>query len=417
MANPLCHPSEFQRNLISVEEEEAAIRCIREARKNGKTFDRYGGVEVEAYEKEFAAWTGTALATAVSSGTAAVHSALAALELEPGSEVICPPITDVGGISPVLFHLCIPRFADTHPGSFNVSADGIRAVLSPHTAAILVAHIAGEPCDMEAICALARSHGIPVIEDVAQAHGAVFQGRMCGSFGELGAFSLMGGKHHTSGGQGGMVSTSDPDLYVKAKAFADRGKHFSPQGVVNLTAGLNYRMTELEAAIGRVQLRRLPGFLKRRRQLAGRLSEHLRGSRMFSLGWMPKGAVSSYWFLRLHVQLDGTTATKTEIAAALNDNGIPAAPTYTSLVYHQPWFRERRIFGQSGLPWSLRQDLGQEMASIHCPNAEEALRNHLLISFNESLQDSTVDRIADALWDLEERYLQHAYLPAAVQSQ
>lgn len=154
---------------------------------------------MDAYEKEFAAHMGTRFATAVSSGTAAVHTAVASLNLEPGREVICPPISDPGGIGPVLASLCIPVFADTDPESFNVSPASVEAKVTSRTGAILVAHIAGEPCDMDGIMAVAKKHNLPVIEDAAQAHDATWAGRKVGSFGTFGAFSLMNGKHHSSG--------------------------------------------------------------------------------------------------------------------------------------------------------------------------------------------------------------------------
>jgi dTDP-4-amino-4,6-dideoxygalactose transaminase len=394
----------FKRSLIGAEERDAAMRAIDRAIENKSAFDRYGGEEVDAYEREFAAHMGTRFATAVSSGTAAVHTALAALDLEPGSEVICPPISDPGGIGPVLSSLCIPVFADTDPESFNVSAASVESKITSRTRAIMVAHIAGEPCDMEAIMSVASKHGLPVVEDSAQAHGATWGGGKAGSFGTLGAFSLMSGKHHTSGGQGGMVVTNDEALYWRAKSFADRGKGFGRPDVGGFL-GLNYRMTELEAAIGRVQLRRLPGFIRQRQDLAGRLEKRLAGSRLFALGWLPAPGKSSYWFLRIRVHLDRTTGSKEEIAAALRERGLPAAPTYTSIIYSQPWFKNKRTFGRSEIPWSLPQC--QHVPDYeHCaPNSELSMANHLLIAFNESLSMAVIEQVADAMLEVEQEFL------------
>ncbi|HWL53172.1 MAG TPA: DegT/DnrJ/EryC1/StrS family aminotransferase [Chthoniobacteraceae bacterium] len=403
-AQPLCPPGAFRRSLISEAEEAAALAAIRTARQEYTAFDRYGGVEVDAYEQEFAAHVGTRFATATSSGTAAIHTALAALDLPPGSEVVCPPITDPGAVSPILFHLLIPVFADTDGRTFNVTAEAIRKVITERTRAIIVAHIAGEPCDMDAIMEVAREHGLPVIEDVAQAHDATWNGRPCGSFGTLAAFSLMSGKHHTSGGQGGMVLTSDEKLYWRAKSFADRGKTFGQPGVGDF-AGLNYRMTELEAAIGRVQLRRLPGFVQHRRALAARLGQRLAGSSLFEIGSIPEKGVSVYWFLRLRVKRDDAETLKPAIAKALQEHGIPAAPTYTSIIYQQPWFAEKRVFGSSGIPWTLPQCQVVPEYEHCCPLAEKALREHLLISWNESLAEETIDRLADALAIIEKDYM------------
>lgn len=395
-----CAAGAFQRRLITEAEKEAALRVIERAIDAGTAFDRYGGEEVDAYEKEFAAHIGTRFATAVSSGTAAVHAALAALNLEPGSEVVCPPITDPGGIGPVLANLCIPVFADTHPESFNVQAESIAEAITPQTKAILVAHIAGEPCDMEAIMKVADRHGLPVVEDVAQAHDATWAGRRLGSFGTVSAFSLMSGKHHTSGGQGGMVTTDDEGLYWRAKSFADRGKNFGRPDVGG-HLGLNYRMTELEAAIGRVQLARLPGFIRRRQELAAALAVRLAESDMFSLGWLPEPGRSAYWFLRIRIRLENVAATKELIAGLLQKRGILAAPTYTSIIYRQPWFRDKMTFGNSGIPWTLPQCRRVPDYEDCCPNAEAALADHLMIAFNESVSDSTMHDMADAMLAVE----------------
>jgi len=397
-------PDSFKRSLLGEAEREAALAVFDRAIKHQTAFDRYGGEEVDAYEKEFAAHMGARFATAVSSGTAAVHTALASLNLEPGREVICPPISDPGGIGPVLALLCIPVFADTDPESFNVSAASVEARITPRTAAILVAHIAGEPCDMEAIMTVANKHNLPVIEDAAQAHDATWAGRKVGGYGTLGAFSLMNGKHHTSGGQGGMVTTNDETLYWRAKSFADRGKNYGREDVGGFL-GLNYRMTELEAAIGRVQLQRLPDFIQKRRELADRLSERLLDSALFSLGQIPEQGRSAFWFLRIRVHLDKASGDKTAIAAALRDHGVPAAPTYTSIIYNQPWFKNKRTFGSSEIPWSLPQ-CRYIPDYDHCaPNSERAMANHLLIALNESLSMDTMERVADAMLEVEQTFL------------
>ncbi len=402
-ASEAISPDAFKRSLLGAAEREAVLAVFDRAVAKQTAFDRYGGEEVDAYEKEFAAHMGTRFATAVSSGTAAVHTALAALDLEPGCEVICPPISDPGGIGPVLACMGIPVFADTDPETFNVSAASVEAKITPRTAAILVAHIAGEPCDMEAIMAIAEKHQLPVIEDAAQAHDATWAGRKAGSFGAFGAFSLMNGKHHTSGGQGGMVTTNDETLYWRAKSFADRGKSYGREDVGGFM-GLNYRMTELEAAIGRVQLRRLPGFIQKRRELAARLAARLQDSSLFSLGKIPSQGQSAFWFLRIRVHLEKATGDKAGIAAALREHGVPAAPTYTSIIYTQPWFKNKRTFGRSEIPWSLPQC--QHIPDYdHCaPNSERAMANHILIAMNESIAMDTMERTADAMREVERAF-------------
>jgi len=391
------------RHLIGPEERRAVLAVIDRAIADGTAFDRYTGTEVDAYETEFARWIGTKHATAVSSGTAAIHTALAALDLEPGSEVVCSPITDPGAVMPVLWNQCIPVFADTAPGSYNVSAATVEAALSDRTAAIVVGHIAGEPCAIAEIAALAARHNLPLIEDCAQSHGATWRGRAVGTFGTLAAFSMMSGKHHTSGGQGGMVVTDREDLYWEAKRFGDRGKPFHSDEATNLRLGCNYRMTELAAAMGRVQLKRLPEIIARRRAMAARLAGRLARTRAFSFGTIPDGAAPTWWFLRIKVDLGRLSADKAQVAKALAAEGVPAAATYTTLIHEQRWFLDRRTLGRSSLPWSLPGVRPIDYAGA-CPNAAQAAREHLFCQFNESMDEATIDGMGWAFEKVERAY-------------
>jgi len=195
--------------------------------------DRYGieETEVDLYEKEFADYFGVKYATAVSSGTAAIHSALGALKLEPGDEIITSPITDPGTIAPILFQNCIPVFADVDYEILNINPESVKEKITERTKVIIVVHFAGQPANIDPVMELAKEHDLIVIEDCAQAHGAKHKERYVGTIGDIGCFSLMSGKHMTSGGQGGMVITNDEELYWNAKRFADRGKPFNPASV------------------------------------------------------------------------------------------------------------------------------------------------------------------------------------------
>ena len=233
------------RDQIDDREVAAIMRVVERARTEGGAFERYGGVEVDAYENEFAAHMGCKWGNAVSHGTGAVHTAIGALRLDAGSEVICSPITDPGAIMPVLMQNCIPIFADADPETQNMDPASVRERITPRTKAIVCGHIAGQPCDMDAIMAIAAEHNLWVVEDCAQAHDAEYKGKKAGSIGHMGCYSLMSGKHSTAGGQGGMVVTNDENLYWQAKRFADRGKPFNSDAPGNMFVGINYRMTEL----------------------------------------------------------------------------------------------------------------------------------------------------------------------------
>ncbi|MCX7704871.1 MAG: DegT/DnrJ/EryC1/StrS family aminotransferase, partial [bacterium] len=178
------------RIMFGEEEKQAAMTIIEKTMTGNQALDRYGGVEVDAYEQEFAQFFGEKFATAVSSGTAAIHSAIAALHLEPGSEVITSPITDPGAVMPIVFQQCIPIFCDVIYDTLNPSPQSIEENITDKTGAIIVVHIAGFPSRIDRICEIAEKHKIPVIEDCAQAHGATYKGKYVGTFGTLAAFSL-----------------------------------------------------------------------------------------------------------------------------------------------------------------------------------------------------------------------------------
>ena len=285
------------RGHIGTDEKEAVNAYFDRVIDSG-TLNAYQGAEETAYCAQFAEYLGGGYADAVSSGSTAIYVALMALQLEAFSEVIIGPFTDPGGMMPIPLQSMIPMIADSAQDSYNTGPQQIEELISPRTSAIIVPHIAGEPADIGGIMALARRHGIPVIEDCAQAHGARYQGQLVGSFGDIAAFSTMSGKHHSSGAQGGMVYTRDEALYRSARRMADRGKpHFLPEGATNVQASLNFNQTDLAAVVGQVQLRKLPEMVERRRTIVGQLIEGTADLEMIGLGQTGPEIESSYWFL------------------------------------------------------------------------------------------------------------------------
>lgn len=394
------------RRIVVGEEERAAIlRLLDREVEEGGGFDRYGGTEVDAFEAEFACFTGTSFATATSSGTAAIHSALAALRLEPHSEVISPPITDPGAVMPIVWQGCLPVFADVDPDTFNLDPASVAERITERTRAIVVTHLVGQPADLDPILAIARRHDLTVIEDCAQAHGATYHGKIVGGVGHVGAFSLMSGKHTVAGGQGGMVVTSDPEIYWNAKRFADRGKPFNSSEGRNLFLGLNYRMTELEATMGRVQLQKLPSLVRRRQQLVAGLRERIADLAAVRVGKVIDGAESSYWFLLLRVDAELLTVSKDAFAEAVRAEGLAVAARYDHIAYDAPWLRDRQTLGSSGWPWSAT-DHGRALDYAECcPNARKAIATHMTVALHEGWTERELDDLATAL-----RKVEHAYI-------
>lgn len=261
-------------------EEADAVRHVVMSNK----VNYWTGTETREFEKEFAAWCGTAHAVALANGTLALDVALKALGVGPGDEVVVTPRTFIASISCVVNAGAVPVFADVEPDSGNVSARTIAAVLSPRTKAVVCVHLAGWPCDMDPIMALAGQHGLKVIEDCAQAHGARYKGRSVGSIGHVGAWSFCQDKIMTTGGEGGMVTTNDEALWRAMWSFKDHGKSYEavyerqhPPGFrwLHESFGTNWRMLEMQAVIGRIQLRRMADWTRQRQANAARLSQAL----------------------------------------------------------------------------------------------------------------------------------------------
>lgn len=241
------------------------------------------GSECREFEKEFAAWSGTGHAVALANGTLALDAALRALGVGPGDEVIVTPRSFLASVSCVIGAGAVPVFADVDRDSQNLSAATILAVLGPRTKAVICVHLAGRPCDMDPIMELSREHDFFVIEDCAQAHGARYKGRSVGSIGHVGAWSFCQDKIMTTGGEGGMVTCDDGELWSRIWSWKDHGKSWEamhrrnhPKGFfawVHDSFGTNWRMMEMQAALGRAQLRRMPEWTERRTESALRLAQ------------------------------------------------------------------------------------------------------------------------------------------------
>lgn len=233
------------------------------------------GQECREFEKEFAAWTDSKFSVALGNGTLALDIALKALDIGAGDEVIVTPRTFLASVSSVVTAGASPVFADVDTNSQNISAATIANVITPKTKAVIVVHLAGMPADMDPIMALAEEHGFAVIEDCAQAHGAKYKGRSVGSIGHVGAWSFCQDKIMTTAGEGGMVTTNDEILWRKMWSYKDHGKSYEavyerehPPGFrwLHESFGTNWRMTEIQGVVGRIQLKRMSDWTQARQQ-------------------------------------------------------------------------------------------------------------------------------------------------------
>lgn len=326
------------------DESEAVVRVLTSNKVNYWT-----GAECREFEKEFAVWAECAHAVALANGTVALDLALKVLGIGPGNEVVVTPRTFLASASCVVTAGATPVFADVDVESQNITAETIRAVLTPHARAIICVHLAGRPCEMDAIMALAEERGLFVIEDCAQAHGARYKGRPVGSIGHLGAWSFCQDKIMTTGGEGGMLTTNRHDLWSAAWSYKDHGKSWTavyerehPPGFrwLHESFGTNWRMLEMQAAIGRIQLRSMADWHARRTANAQRLIEALAGLSAVRVPLPPEHAEHAWYKFYAFVRPEGLAAgwSRDRIMAEINANGVPCYSGSCSEVYLEKAF-------------------------------------------------------------------------------
>jgi len=384
------------RQLFGEAEKAAAVAMFDECIANGSVIS-YNGASEQAYREQFAAFLGGGQAHTVNSGTSAVLSALAGLDLEPFTEVIVPPITDPGGVMPVALLNLIPVVADAQPGSYNVGPESVAAVMTERTSAVVLAHVCGEPVEMQPILKLCRERGVKVLEDCAQSHGATYHGELVGKFGDVAAFSTMSGKHHATGPQGGVVWSADEAIFWRARRFADRGKPFNTDETTNVAAGLNLNLNDLAAAIGQVQLGRLPEILAARQRSGEAVRARLAEIPGVAMGWQAPDSRSAYWFLRIHVDPAAFSCDMGTFVRSVSAEGLPCGWPYSSITSETVWFREQNVFGSSRLPWSAPQYGGPKEPVYPLTEAHRSRNEHFNCMFHERCGDQEVDDLVTAL--------------------
>lgn len=366
---------------------DAELQQLREALEQNTLFYWYGA-KVKAFTARFAEMYQVRHCVATTSGTASIHVALGALGIGPGDEVITSPITDMGTVIGILYQNAIPIFADLDPHTYNMDPASIEEKISYKTKAILVVHLAGNPADMDPIMAIARRHGIKVVEDCAQSYLCSYNGRLAGTIGDIGCFSLNDFKH-ISAGDGGMVITDDEELYKKAFRFADKNYDrldTTPGSGRNIPyLAPNYRMSELQGAVGLAQLDRLGWICEKRRVYGEGLSAGIGGLPGLYPHKVLPGSQSSYWFYMLRIDEKEAGVSREQFSEALNAEGVPNSPGYIpACVYEYDLFRNKNAFNGTHVPFDSPY-YGKEV-DYHtglCPVAEEILRTAIRLSVNE----------------------------------
>ncbi|MEV6473131.1 DegT/DnrJ/EryC1/StrS family aminotransferase [Streptomyces sp. NPDC051657] len=347
---------------------EAAVAALRSNRLVGQ-----GNSTVESFEAVLAAGQGVEHAVAVSTGTAAVHLALHALDVGPGDEVIVPTHTFIGSASPVVYLGARPVFADVTPDTHCLDPDSVKSLIGERTKAIVVVHINGIAADMAALTAVAAEAGVPVIEDAAQALGTQIGGRPIGGFGDLACVSLFEQKVITSGGEGGAVLTDNPVYAERVRRLRSHGEgpvSGSPGMIWAHEVGYNYRLTSVQAAVGLAQHKRLGDLVEARRRNAAHLSERLAGVEGLELPVEPPGTTHAYWKYAVRVVPGGGRRSAADIAADLRSRGVPVLLRYPYPLHKQPAFA-----GHHGVSLPVAERLSQELLAL--PSHPGLVEGHL----------------------------------------
>lgn len=393
-------------------------RLPKDSEANGRTFDQVerenllqviasgklnctGGTWVEAFQNAFKELYDVSFARCVTSGTAAIHTAVAAIDPEPGDEIITTPITDMGALTPILYQTALPVFADVDPRTYNITAATIEKKISSRTKAIIVTHLFGQPCEMDPIIELANERGIPVIEDAAQAFLAEYGGRRVGTLGQIGCFSLQQGKHITTG-EGGIVLSSSKGYIRRANLFVDKAWGYGDPEPDHLFLALNYRMTELQGAVALGQLGKLAGVVEARREGAALLTSRIADIEGVSPPFCIAKAKHVYWKYCLSIDPKVISGGVDRFARILKEEfDIHSAPRYIKKpAFMCRIFQEQNTFGKSGFPF--RGPHRQGLPPIHYeikdyPGVEEALDRICVLPWNEKYTTEDIGYVAEAI--------------------
>ncbi len=359
------------------DEIESVVKVLQSGKVNYWT-----GQECRAFESEFAAKVGRKYAVALANGTVALELALRVLGIAAGDEVIVTPRTFVASASCIVAVGAKPVFADVDPDSQCVTAASIARVMTPRTKAVIPVHLAGWTCAMPAIMELARKHDLKVVEDCAQAAGASYQGRAAGSFGDLAAFSFCQDKIITTGGEGGMLVTDNEVLWEQAWAYKDHGKSYDAvyrrqhsEGFrwLHESFGTNWRMTEMQSAIGRVALRKIDQWVKRRRHFAEILTEAFQKLPALRVTVPPPEVYHSFYqyYVFVRPELLASDWNRDRIIREIEQRGIPCFCSSCSEIYLEKAFAKYNLQPSERLPVARRLGETSLRFLVH-PTLDEA---------------------------------------------
>jgi perosamine synthetase len=373
---------------------EAEKRYINEALDSG-TLTTTKGKFGKMLEKAFAEKLGARYAYACTSGSAAIHIAVATVNPNPGDEIVTTSITDMGALTPLMYRGAVPVFAEVDPRTLNVTAKTIEAALSHRTKAIIVTHLFGNPCEMDDIMALAKERNLPVIEDSAQTFLAKCGDKMAGTIGDIGCFSLQQGKHMTTG-EGGMVVTNDEKLARHMFLYINKAWGYGDANADHYFMALNYRVSELQAAVALGQLEKLEECVANRQRTAAMLTSLLKNIDGVDTPVIADGSTHVYWKYCLTVDDKKIEGGSVGMANLLKEKNIFSAPRYiVKPAFMCQVFQEKNTLGDSQFPFNLARPEAVEYSMDKYPATAKALHDVLVLPWNEKYTEEHVVYIAE----------------------
>lgn len=378
------------------------IAALADAIASG-TLTATKGAHTKRMEAALAELLGVEHVIACASGSAAVHVAVAAIDPEPGDEIVTTAITDMGALTPILYQGAIPVFCDVDPLTMNVTAETIAARITPRTRAIIVTHLFGNPCQMDEILALGRERGIPIIEDSAQSYLGASKGRLTGTMGAIGCFSTQQGKHITSG-EGGFVVTNDAALARRMRVFVNKAWPYGESNPDHEFIALNYRITELQSAVIAAQLPKLAANVRTRIANAQRLDVQL--SELPGIGTPVVAVQDIHCYWRYCLRVDGSVVPggPAALAAELKFYDIAAAPRYINKpAFRCKVFADQVTFGRSRWPFTLASPEAVDYSADRFPGTFAGLEQALVLPWNERYTAEHVDYLAKSITEAVEK--------------
>lgn len=376
------------------------LAYLKEVLDSGKLFGPKGQF-VKRLEDTYAKLMGMPHARAVSSGTAGVHCAVMALDLEPGSEILTTPITDMGAILPIMFQGCVPIFCDVDPATLNVTADTLEARITERTKAIIITHLFGLSCDMTSIMELAAKHDIMVIEDCSQSYLATHKGKLVGGYGDIGVFSLQQGKHATCG-EGGLIVSNDAKLARRAKLSGDKAWPYGESNGDHEFLSTNYRMSELEAAVALAQIEKLEANTDTRCKTVAHMQARLEGIHAgVTFPTAPDGDRHTYWRIPIMIDKQNIPGGVDAVGKYLREYGVVNMPRYiVKPAFMCDVIRNQVTFGTSRWPfsqWEATTGKTYTVDPADFPGTYKGLESVIVIPWNEKCTIEHADFVADAL--------------------